>query len=172
MLFYDHLLTISEERQYIWKAPHSITKYSFLFIRYLMVVVMLVILHEMCGFSSFPYSVGGCQRLLVTAVSIGTATCIAAGVLILQRILVLWKDSKKTQIFIYSMLVASACINVSVTATVIKITMPNVVWYPAEKTCTVSPIPSILPALWASPLFLEIGALILSSAFEEGGNLM
>jgi hypothetical protein len=39
MLLYDHILTITDEYKYVWRAPHSITKDGFLLIRYLVPIV-------------------------------------------------------------------------------------------------------------------------------------
>jgi hypothetical protein len=42
MVLYDHVLTISDERELIWKLPHSFPKYAFLFNRYMTPCVMIV----------------------------------------------------------------------------------------------------------------------------------
>jgi len=39
MVLYDSLATIADERQYVWKAQHSIGKYAFLLNRFLVASV-------------------------------------------------------------------------------------------------------------------------------------
>jgi len=160
MLLYDHILTITDEYKYVWRAPHSITKDGFLLIRYLVPIVMVVTLHEMCGFNGFSYSDRECKLLYSVTVSSATASCITANIIILHRVLDLWKDSKRTQIWLQSVLAASACVYITLTIIIVQGAWPYSFWSPVVKMCSTTAVPSLFPVLWGAPLFFEFSTII------------
>jgi len=163
MLFYDHILTFSDEVQLVWKAPHSMTKYAFLTNRYLVTAVMLATLHETAGFhyGSFTYTDMGCKLLLVITISAATISSITANLLILHRVLALWQDSKRTRIFVCSMHVSSSCVHIALTVIVVIQTWHTALWSADSSMCSMISIPALFPALWTAPLFFEFSTIIL-----------
>ncbi|VDB83148.1 unnamed protein product [Peniophora sp. CBMAI 1063] len=55
-LIYDHVLTLGDEVEYIWKAPRNITKYLFLFNRYMVPIVICICMRAFIGVESAPLS--------------------------------------------------------------------------------------------------------------------
>lgn len=51
LLLYDHLMTLPDEINLIWRSRPSFSKYGFLVNRYMVPMVLTMITVEMCGFS-------------------------------------------------------------------------------------------------------------------------
>ena len=48
VLFYDHLLTLSDEIQLVWPAPATYAKYIFLLNRYTVLGTLVAVAYGMC----------------------------------------------------------------------------------------------------------------------------
>jgi len=144
MLLYDSLATIADERQYVWKAQHSIGKYAFLMNRFLVA----------------SYSDRGCRLIIYISLCIGSASYITANILVLYRILDLWQD-KRMKIFLWTTHFVSSCVQITITVLIVLTSWSNIRWSGIVKMCTVEITSMLFPAVWGAPLFFEFIAMIL-----------
>jgi len=159
MLLYDHSLAISDERIYLWKAPPSFAKYAFVINRYLVPLLLLAIIHETCGFNGSLYSDKGCRRFLSSLSMLSTISIATANILILLRVLLLWKGNLQMKIFLYSVCGVSVCTFFSMMLlTIIKIS-PGIQWNPDVKMCITTTKTTFMTATWAAPLLFDLAAL-------------
>lgn len=52
ILIYDHLITFSEEVQFVWKRPKNLVSWIFLTNRYLTPTVLVLDLYDKAGFAT------------------------------------------------------------------------------------------------------------------------
>jgi len=160
ILVYDHLLTIIDEVQYVWKAPPSIEKRIYLFNRYAIIILMLVNANEMCGFSGVAYTSNQCRILLVVTASCAVASAIMTNALILRRVLHLWPDNRAMKIFLSSMHIASSCVSISLAALTYVTAWKTVQWLPYyTNMCVATPTP-VYAAFTGAPMFFELSMII------------
>jgi len=119
----------------------------------------------MCGFNGYSYSEKGCQLLVAILISTAALSSITTSILILQRVLDLWEDEKRMQIFLRTVYAASACVYISLTVVTIWRSLPSTSWSPDLDMCLIMSVPSSFPVLWGAPLFFEF-SMILSVVYS------
>ncbi|KAI0686846.1 hypothetical protein BC835DRAFT_1378235 [Cytidiella melzeri] len=157
LLMYDHALTFGDEVSLVWAAPRSFAKYAYLFNRYMVLVCLLAIAHEMCGFVGDVYSDLSCRKFLFV-VSILSLLSIAIGnVLVLLRVVLLW-DHRPT---IFRLLAGGFLVSFSVQATLMVISLlemfSGLYWVSTPiNMCITTFTPRKFIGVWASPMLFEV----------------
>ncbi|KAI0093427.1 hypothetical protein BDY19DRAFT_923643 [Irpex rosettiformis] len=157
VLLYDHALTLSDEVSLVWAAPRSFAKYAYLFNRYMVVICLLGVTHEMSGLSGNVYSELSCRRFLFT-VSVLSLFSIAIGnILVLLRVILLWDHRP----IISRLMTFGFVVSFSAQATLMVITLieliPGVYWAssPLDMCITTYTTPKLI-GVWASPMLFEV----------------
>jgi len=95
ILFYDHLLTLGDEVEYIWHSRWSFPKGLFLFIRYLVPIAMIINTYQMSGLSQAVLSDKFCVVWLCTAAYLGLISIAIGNFIVLLRLWVLWERNRR-----------------------------------------------------------------------------
>ncbi|KAI0373499.1 hypothetical protein BV20DRAFT_740331 [Pilatotrama ljubarskyi] len=155
VLLYDHCLTLADEVAYIWPAPATFAKYTFLLNRYAVLGTLLAVAYEMCGFVDTPFSdlfVFTCSMLAIISVGI-------ANLLILQRVVILWEHRPIIlKIMTTGYLLSFTLQVVTMVLTLVNV-LPNIQWGGPLGMCVATKSSHVLVAVWASPLVFEMFVL-------------
>lgn len=168
VMMYDHVLTFTDEVQYIWKAKKTPVVFMFLLNRYVTPIVLSIDLYDKGGISSYTSKEFCVNWYLVEA----TWYVIAFGIthaLVAMRVAAIWGRPR----WIVILLVTLWVVYFSTTTTILLISIirgANTVHFePLLKLCYLS-ITSFLWACWVPPLLLETVLFVLSciQAFRAG----
>lgn len=99
VLLYDHLLTLDDEIQYIWKTKTTVPKVLFLLNRYLVPIVMIVNMYEIAGLSSSHPSDLFCKVWFPATTFLGSISIANGHFIVMLRIWVLWNRRTKPVVF-------------------------------------------------------------------------
>ncbi|KAI0344551.1 hypothetical protein BDW22DRAFT_1326561 [Trametopsis cervina] len=173
ILLYDYVLMFGDEVHLVWGAPRSFAKYAYLFNRYLVMVCMLVVTHEMCGFAMESYSDATallCQRLLFSISCLSLISIGLGNVLVLLRVVLLWDHRP----IIFRLMTGGFLISFSIQAALMIITLmemiPGVHWAPAPLSmCVTTTNSPKLIGVWACPMLFEVLVLFSTvlNAFDR-----
>ncbi|KAG6373659.1 hypothetical protein JVT61DRAFT_6325 [Boletus reticuloceps] len=96
MLLWDHVLTLPDEVELIWRAKLSIPKVLFLLNRYVVPLAMAILSNEFSGVTPYlSLPVSSCKVSYAIAVAIGMLSIATSNFLILLRLWVLWDRSPR-----------------------------------------------------------------------------
>ncbi|KAJ8480737.1 hypothetical protein ONZ51_g6455 [Trametes cubensis] len=166
VLFYDHCLTFADEVEYIWTAPATYAKYTFLLNRYAVLGTLLAVAYEMCGFvdstfTNLGYFIFSCSMLAIVSIGI-------ANLLILQRVVILWEHRPIIlKVMTVGFLLSFTLQVVTMVLTLVHV-LPNhfcpsreasIQWSDPLGMCIATQSSHILVAVWASPLVFEVFVL-------------
>ncbi|OSD01353.1 hypothetical protein PYCCODRAFT_1445825 [Trametes coccinea BRFM310] len=155
VLLYDHCLTFGDEVRYIWTAPATYAKYTFLLNRYTVLCTLVAVAYEMCGFVNTAFTdlfIFTCSMLAIVSVGI-------ANMLILQRVVILWEHRPIIlQIMTVGFLLSFSLQVGSMVLTLLHV-LPSIQWSGPAGMCIATKSSHILIAVWASPLVFEVFVL-------------
>ncbi|KAH9894890.1 hypothetical protein C8Q73DRAFT_790093 [Cubamyces lactineus] len=157
VLFYDHCLTFADEVEYIWTAPATYAKYTFLLNRYAVLGTLLAVAYEMCGFVDSTFTDTGhfifsCSMLAIVSIGI-------ANLLILQRVVILWEHRPIIlKVMTVGFLLSFTLQVVTMVLTLVHV-LPSIQWSDPLGMCIATQSSHILVAVWASPLVFEVFVL-------------
>ncbi|KZP18677.1 hypothetical protein FIBSPDRAFT_1045983 [Athelia psychrophila] len=179
LLLYDHLMTLPDEMELIWRSSPSFSKYAFLFNRYLVPIVLTFITVEMCGFSGLFFSdlvrlnyLISCVMVLtgrdcnVQEIFINTSAVMAifslgiADILILIRVITLWEGNKLAARWMYTGFLVSFMVTLGCSITTLIKLHDQIHFVPLVKMCAPTATTPSLVAVWAAPMIFEIIVLI------------
>ncbi|KAI0666578.1 hypothetical protein C8Q78DRAFT_983868 [Trametes maxima] len=166
VLFFDHCLTFADEVKYIWPAPPTYAKYTFLLNRYTVLGTLLAVAYEMCGFVSnaFTDTVSSCPRriclwFIFTCAMIAIVSVGVANLLILQRVVILWEHRPIIlKIMTVGFLLSFTMQVVTMIVSLVNV-LPSIQWSEPLGMCIATKSSRVLIGVWASPLVFEVFVL-------------
>lgn len=163
ILVYDWTLTLPDEVRYIWRAPASYAKYTFIMNRYLVMGTLAAVAYEMCGFVGNAFSDEGCRIFIFTCSMIAIFSVGIANLLVLLRVVILWDHRP----LILKLMVAGFVTSLTAQTVTLIISLLSVLssisWSPIAKMCIVTRSTHLLVAVWASPMLFEALTLLLTA---------
>ncbi|KAF7344850.1 hypothetical protein MVEN_01646700 [Mycena venus] len=167
VLLYDHLLTFDDEVEYIWKAPATMEKFLFLFLRYMVLVFLTVQtwFTDNCNVRSDVKS--GLHSLYVlfsvlrsvnetpSQTYAGWLSIVILNLLVLQRI---WTTLPRGHRLIgvsLSFFIFMQLASLAVTSWVVSNMIPVLVFEPTVGLCTFTSKPTVFP-LWVPGIVFEV----------------
>ncbi|KIP11517.1 hypothetical protein PHLGIDRAFT_454225 [Phlebiopsis gigantea 11061_1 CR5-6] len=160
ILFYDHLLTFSDEVRLVWAAPRSFPKYAFLFNKYLVLACLLSVAHEMCGFVGQVASDLVCKRLISTTSMLSLASTAIGNILVLLRVVMLWDHQPVIlKLMVVGFFVSFATQTVMMSTSLVNY-WPGIVWSSRAGMCITQFKNPLLIGVWASPMLFEVLVLV------------
>ncbi|KAI9068312.1 hypothetical protein FKP32DRAFT_1608913 [Trametes sanguinea] len=165
VLLYDHCLTFADEVRYVWTAPATYAKYTFLLNRYTVLGTLIAVAYEMCGFVDPAFTdiltcpLQGCKQFIFTCSMLAIVSVGIANMLILQRVVILWEHRPIIlQIMTVGFLLSFSLQVVSMVFTLLHV-LPSIQWSEPAGMCIATKSSHILIAVWASPLVFEVFVL-------------
>jgi len=163
VLFYDHVLTFSDEVTLIWHAPKSFAKYTFLFNRYLVLSAQIAAAVEMCGFIGDAFTTATCKQILVSCSMIAVVSVSIMNLLVLLRVVLLWDHRPMVmRLMVLGFVVSFSAQLISMVFMLLDLA-PSVIWSSAAGMCITLKSSRILAAVWGSPMVFEILVLVSTS---------
>ncbi|KAI0733126.1 hypothetical protein C8Q72DRAFT_895175, partial [Fomitopsis betulina] len=163
VLLYDHALTFGEEVRLVWFAPRSLTKYAFLFNRYLVLATLLCVACALCGFVGDLFTDTVCKHFIFTVSMLAVISIGIANMLVLLRVVILWDEHPVVlKLMVAAYITSFVTQAVTIIITLIKI-LPGVAWSSAAGTCVAAYSSRLIVAVWASPMLFELFVLISTS---------
>ncbi|KAI0360916.1 hypothetical protein OH77DRAFT_1418961 [Trametes cingulata] len=159
VLLYDHCLTFGDEVAYVWPAPATFAKYTFLLNRYTVLGTLLAVAYEMCGFVDTTFSDLRCKQFIFICSMLSIVSIGIANLLILQRVVILWEHRPIIlKIMTTGYLLSFTLQVVTMVVTLVNV-LPNIQWGGPLGMCVATKSSHILVAVWASPLVFEMFVL-------------
>ncbi|EJU04512.1 hypothetical protein DACRYDRAFT_21024 [Dacryopinax primogenitus] len=154
-LIYDHLLTLAEEIELIWKSSFSLVKILFLINRYSVLGVMLVQTWSMAGYAT-GLNDHVCRNLFF---AVSTWQLIAGGgispFLLFLRVWSIYGRTRTVQVVVGG-LCAANFIAILISATLnIWILLGNIYYAPQINRCVCTQRPEYVWVIWVTPLIYE-----------------
>ncbi|KAJ7053010.1 hypothetical protein C8F01DRAFT_1168636 [Mycena amicta] len=156
VLLYDHLLTFSDEVDYIWSAPNTVAKVLFLVLRYMVPLFLLGETIMMSGLSYISLSDTVCKVWISTAAYAGLVSVAISNFLVLLRIWTFLPSRHTIVPWSLVFYVAMQLANVGVTTWVVLEMISVLVFEPSVGFCTFSSKPNVV-GLWVVGLAYELG---------------
>ncbi|ETW76533.1 hypothetical protein HETIRDRAFT_480662, partial [Heterobasidion irregulare TC 32-1] len=153
-LLYDHLLTINDEIELIWRARNTLPKTLFLINRYLVPILMLVTIYPLAALSPGP-SDAVCKTWFTIAIILGMISIANGHFIVLLRLWILWNKQPRLvcaslAVFVISQLGTFAMV------TWVAVQMRPVLEYNATlRICSLTRKVHI-EGLWAPGVFFEV----------------
>ncbi|KAJ7186074.1 hypothetical protein C8R46DRAFT_1289612 [Mycena filopes] len=176
LLLYDHLLTLSDEVEFIWSAPTTVAKVLFLIMRYMVPLFLTGETITRSGLAIVPMSdlvsVSGIFPLLVQALSdssqmqdvelsrgnqtyAGWLSIAISNFLVLLRIWTTLPRGHRFVVYSIVFFIIMQLVNFGVTTWVITQMIPVFVFEPFVGLCTFTTKPSVV-GLWVPGLVFEV----------------
>ncbi|KAF8556649.1 hypothetical protein OG21DRAFT_1482863 [Imleria badia] len=151
ILLWDHILTLPDEVQLIWKARLSIAKVLFLFNRYAVPFAMIVVSHEFSGVTPYRslsvwYAIG---------VTVGMMSIATSNFLILLRLWVLWDRSPRLILGTLLFYVVTQLVSLGCVGYVINDMLPTLFFDPILRICLPNSKPKFV-MLWTPGMAFEL----------------
>ncbi|KAF8608374.1 hypothetical protein BDV93DRAFT_603198 [Ceratobasidium sp. AG-I] len=168
VMMYDHVLTFTDEVQYIWKARKSPVVIMFLLNRYVTPIVLAIDLYDKGGISSYTS-----QEFCVTWYFVeGMWYVVAFGIthaLVSMRVAAMWGRPRWIVVLLVTLWVAYFTVTFGIVLMSLIRGANTVHFEPLLKLCFLSITP-YLWACWVPPLLLESVLFVLSciQAFRAG----
>jgi len=89
VLLLEHLASMPQEIEFIWKAPWNLARICFLLYRYSTIVGLTILMHVMEGLSG-PLNVNFCKHAVASLVALSVFSMGIADALVMLRVSVLW----------------------------------------------------------------------------------
>lgn len=157
---HDIIVTFARERELIWKAKWSFTKFAFLYNRYLMPVCLFLSWIALSGFIGLHFNTTTCQVVLTLVVVLALLLCVIINGLILVRVISLWENQRWAIYTIVGGFIVSFGI-VTVTLMVsLKTVIGNLVWNPVTTTCFPQKTTPLQPIGWGFSTLYSVVMLI------------
>ncbi|KAI0829942.1 hypothetical protein BC628DRAFT_1478262 [Trametes gibbosa] len=161
VLLFDHCLTFADEVKYIWPAPATYAKYTFLLNRYTVLGTLIAVAYEMCGVvqDAFTDIVSGHCYFIFTCSMFAVVSVGIANLLILQRVVILWEHRPIIlKIMTVGFLLSFTLQVVTMVLTLVTV-LPSIQWSAPLGMCIATKSSRVLIAVWASPLVFEVFVL-------------
>ncbi|KAI0644513.1 hypothetical protein C8Q79DRAFT_913360 [Trametes meyenii] len=161
VLFFDHCLTFADEVKYIWPAPPTYAKYTFLLNRYTVLGTLLAVAYEMCGFvtNAFTDTTYSCKQFIFTCAMVAIVSVGVANLLILQRVVILWEHRPIIlKIMTVGFLLSFTLQVVTMIVSLVNV-LPSIQWSEPLGMCIATKSSRVLIGVWASPLVFEVFVL-------------
>ncbi|KAJ6549948.1 hypothetical protein B0H19DRAFT_1264821 [Mycena capillaripes] len=145
VLLYDHLLTLDDEVEFVWKAPKSLEKVLFLLLRYM---VPLFLTAQTVTRSGLP---------VITMSDVtyaGWLSIVISNLLVLQRIWTTLPSGHQLITWSFTFFIFMQLASFSVTTWVVSNMIPVLVFEPAVGLCTFTSKPSVF-GLWVPGIVFE-----------------
>ncbi|KZV72087.1 hypothetical protein PENSPDRAFT_650014 [Peniophora sp. CONT] len=156
ILLHDHLLTLSEEVNLIWRAPRSFAKFAFLGNRYLVLAALIDINIGSSGLTSLAFTNQVCQGILFFSSFASVVSIGIANLLILVRVLLLWDKERHILITLAIAWFLSYCATIGLMTATVVILAPGIEYNAVARLCTVTTASPTLIAVWGCPMLFEI----------------
>ncbi|EIM84970.1 uncharacterized protein STEHIDRAFT_122889 [Stereum hirsutum FP-91666 SS1] len=155
ILLYDHLLTLDEEIQYVWKAPWTLPKGMFLANRYGVPLLTIINTWQLSGLANPSPTDTVCKVWIITALYAGVLSMANGGFIVLLRLWVLW--NRRTSLVGWTLLVfvVTQLATFSVTTWVATGLVSRLEYSPLVNSCVLTKrLP--LQGLWIPGVLFEI----------------
>jgi len=160
ILVYDWTLTFSDEVKYIWRAPASFAKYTFILNRYVVMGTLAAVAYEMCGFVGNAFSNEGCRVFIFMCSMIAVFSVAIANLLVLLRVVILWDHRPLIlKLMAGGFVISFTAQTVTMILSLLSV-LSSISWSPVAKMCIVTRSTHILVAVWASPMLFEALTLL------------
>jgi len=154
-LFFDHVLTITEEVELVWKAPRSIAKYGFQFIRYTTPTTMALMADIISG-SASELTDSFCQHFIPALAVLTLIFGIIADVIAILHVSTLWKRNVKVfAVLTISFVVTTAAAAITRFLGLSHLT-PTVTHNTFLNICSGTEKPLLLAAPWGAGLIFDL----------------
>ncbi|KAJ7159761.1 hypothetical protein C8R46DRAFT_373907 [Mycena filopes] len=155
ILLYDHLLTLGDEVEYIWKAPTTAAKVLFLIMRYMVPSFLVAETVTRSGLSPIPMSDFVCKVWTSFVTYGGWVSIVISNFLVLLRIWTTLPRGHRLITWSIYFFVVMQLVNLGTTTWVVTNIIPVLVFEPLVGLCTFSTKPNVT-ALWLPGLAFEV----------------
>ncbi|KAF9220608.1 hypothetical protein BS17DRAFT_786812 [Gyrodon lividus] len=168
ILLWDHLLTLQDEVQFIWKAKLSTPKVLFLFNRYIVPIAMIVQTHGFSGIGNLELSSTFCKAWFAVATFIGMSSIATSNFLVLLRLWVLWDRSPRLMLWTLALFIITQMFSLGFTGYIIYQMIPTLMFEPMLHVCTLTSKPAFV-MLWSPGIAFELMVFITTfwNAFDR-----
>ncbi|KZT02819.1 uncharacterized protein LAESUDRAFT_729783 [Laetiporus sulphureus 93-53] len=159
VLIYDHVLTVSENVNYIWRARMGIVSVIFLLNRYIVPLVLVIDIYEAMGLSGNPSSVLFCKIWTVLQGYLTIASFMSIHAIVAWRLYCLHGG----EAWIRRVLCTAAVLYVSSSTAIITVSLVPIIRHlkPEHHQC-VSSVPSYLWTAWLPSVVFETLLFVLT----------
>ncbi|KAF8511504.1 hypothetical protein BU17DRAFT_69649 [Hysterangium stoloniferum] len=173
VLFWDHLLTLNREKQYIWSSRQTVMKWAFLINRYLTLVTLFIDVHERIlvyssGVIQRGLSLGltqnfSCQTWTAFFTAVGIISLLLQDLFVLLKMWLLWE--KRGMV-----MMCSALLFILIAGGELSVTAVNLhsVWFSIQYVdhlgCALHEKPKLLAALWILSVCISLVMLSIAAA--------
>ncbi|KAI0633751.1 hypothetical protein C8Q77DRAFT_1057052 [Trametes polyzona] len=167
VLAYDYCLTFADEVEYIWPAPRTYAKYTYLLNRYTVLGALIAvaygtsyILNPVCNSRRLHRrTLELCKHFIFTCSMLAIVSVGIANLLILQRVVILWEHRPIIlKIMTVGFLLSFTLQVVTMVLTLVNL-LPSIRWAAPLGMCIATKSSHVLVAVWASPMVFEVFVL-------------
>lgn len=164
ILLYDHLLTLDDEVQFIWKEKWNIPKYMFLFLRYIVPLMVILTVLQTVGFAVPNLGhTSSCKGIMTASILAGFLAMAFSHVFAMVRLWFLcdyesWLVRGTLGCFVLTEMVTVACVSVA-----LRDILSTTFWNPQLKHCSFSHRLE-LGKIWAPGVFFDVIASLVVAA--------
>ncbi|KAH7886756.1 hypothetical protein F5I97DRAFT_1953475 [Phlebopus sp. FC_14] len=155
ILIWDHLLTLQDEVDLIWKAKFSVPKALFLFNRYVVPVALILQAHGISGVSNPYLSDKVCRGWFALATVIGMVSIATSNFLVLLRLWVLWDRKPRLVLWTLVLFIVTQMAALGLTGYFVSSMLPILVFDPTLYICNFTEKPKLI-LLWSPGIVFEL----------------
>ncbi|KAF8129077.1 hypothetical protein EV363DRAFT_1166787, partial [Boletus edulis] len=156
ILLWDHVLTLPDEVELIWRAKLSIPKVLFLLNRYVVPLAMAILSNEFSGVTPYlSLPVSTCKVCYAIAVAVGMLSIATSNFLILLRLWVLWDRSPRLVFVTLMFFIVTQLLALSFVGYVIYDMLPTMFFHPVLRICIPRHKPKFV-MLWTPGIVFEL----------------
>ncbi|VDB90069.1 unnamed protein product [Peniophora sp. CBMAI 1063] len=143
VLLYDHLLTVSDEVNLVWRAPRSFAKFAYLGNRYLVLAALIDVNVGFSGLSGLTFTNQG----YITATFEPYLSLRDEPIAVVERVVLI------TLTLAWFL---SYCATIGLMTATVVILAPGIEYNPLARICAITTTSPTLIAVWACPMLFEI----------------
>ncbi|TFK51268.1 hypothetical protein OE88DRAFT_1659145 [Heliocybe sulcata] len=162
IMLYDHLLTLDDEVEYVWKAKWSLPKTLFLVLRYMVPSAMIMYTYELSGIGEIHLSDTFCRGWFGSGLYLGIFSVSIGNFIVLLRLWVIWDRNIRLLLVTLSVFIATQIMTLAATTYMVVHWIPEVIFVEELHMCGMVAKPPLV-MLWAPGLFFEVMVFVLAS---------